>query len=135
MAHYAFLDENNIVTEVIVGRNEDEVVDGISDWEEHYSQVRGQRCLRTSINGNIRRTFARVGSRYDEETDCFILPQPFPSWTLEDGYWVPPVAMPDNIVDGHMWIWNEDIVDWEDIDIFSTVAPADTTDGGDDSGD
>ncbi|CAB5228890.1 hypothetical protein UFOVP1548_53, partial [uncultured Caudovirales phage] len=45
MAHYAFLDSNNIVTQVIVGRNEDEVVDGISDWEAHYAEVMGQRCV------------------------------------------------------------------------------------------
>ena len=50
MAHYAFLDENNIVTEVIVGRDEDEVVDGISDWEAYYGEFRGQTCKRTSYN-------------------------------------------------------------------------------------
>ena len=47
MAHYAFLDENNIVAEVIVGRNETEVVDGISDWETYYGNRRGQVCKRT----------------------------------------------------------------------------------------
>jgi hypothetical protein len=55
MAHFAELGEDNIVTEVIVGRNEDEVVDGISDWEEYYGSLRGQRCLRTSYNHNIRK--------------------------------------------------------------------------------
>jgi hypothetical protein len=61
MAHYAFLDENNIVTEVITGRNEDEVVDGISDWEAAYEEVRGQTCKRTSYNGNIRGVYAGIG--------------------------------------------------------------------------
>jgi hypothetical protein len=74
MAHYAFLDENNIVTEVIVGRNEDEVVDGIYDWEAYYAEVRGQRCLRTSYNNNIRGVYAGIGFSYDEELDIFIAP-------------------------------------------------------------
>jgi hypothetical protein len=76
MAHYAFLDENNIVTEVIVGRNEDEVVDGISDWEAHYGEFRGQVCKRTSYNGNIRRNYAGIGYTYDEARDAFIPPKP-----------------------------------------------------------
>ena len=50
MAHYAFLDDNNVVTEVIAGRNENEVVDGITDWEQHYGEFRGQVCKRTSYN-------------------------------------------------------------------------------------
>lgn len=74
MAHYAFLDENNIVTEVIVGRDEWEVVDGISDWEEAYSLVRGQTCKRTSYNGNIRGVYAGVGMTYDETNDVFVPP-------------------------------------------------------------
>jgi hypothetical protein len=72
MAHYAFLDENNIVTEVIVGRNEDEVVDGISNWEEYYGNFRGQTCKRTSYNGNIRFNYAGIGMSYDEGRDAFI---------------------------------------------------------------
>ena len=72
MAHYAFLDENNIVTEVITGRNEDEVVDGISNWEEHYGNFRGQTCKRTSYNGNIRFNYAGIGMSYDEGRDAFI---------------------------------------------------------------
>lgn len=74
MAHYAFLDENNIVTEVIVGRNEDEVVNGISDWEAYYGAMRGQKCVRTSYNGRIRGVYAGIGYRYDEENDVFVEP-------------------------------------------------------------
>ena len=72
MAHYAFLNENNIVTEVIVGRNENEVVDGISDWEAHYGEFRGQSCKRTSYNKNIRKNFAGTGMFYDSVRDAFI---------------------------------------------------------------
>jgi hypothetical protein len=72
MAHYAFLDENNIVTEVITGRNEDEVVDGISNWEEYYGNFRGQTCKRTSYNNNIRKNYAGIGYTYDGSRDAFI---------------------------------------------------------------
>jgi hypothetical protein len=75
MAHYAFLDENNIVTEVIPGRDEWEEVDGITDWEQAYSEVRGQVCKRTSYNGNIRYNYAGVGYTYDAEADAFIPPR------------------------------------------------------------
>ena len=75
MAHYAFLDENNIVTEVIVGRHEYEVVDGISDWEAHYGDFRGQVCKRTSYNGNYRKNYAGIGYTYDSERDAFIAPK------------------------------------------------------------
>ena len=75
MAHYAFLDENNIVTEVIVGRHEYEVVDGISDWEAHYGEFRGQVCKRTSYNGNYRKNYAGIGYTYDSERDAFIAPK------------------------------------------------------------
>lgn len=71
MAHYAFLDENNIVTEVIVGINENEVIDGIEP-EKWYSNFRGQKCLRTSYNANIRKNYAGIGYFYDEKLDAFI---------------------------------------------------------------
>ena len=76
MAHYAFLDENNIVTEVIVGRDETEEVDGITDWEQAYSEVRGQVCKRTSYNNNIRYNYAGIGYTYDPIDDAFIAPMP-----------------------------------------------------------
>jgi hypothetical protein len=81
MAHYAFLDENNIVTEVITGRNEDEVVNNINNWEEYYGSIRNQRCLRTSYNNNIRKNYAGIGYTYNEELDAFIPPKPI------DGNW------------------------------------------------
>lgn len=76
MAHYAFLDENNIVTEVITGRDEWEEVDGITDWEQAYSEVRSQACKRTSYNGNIRFNYAGIGFTYDPIDDAFIAPMP-----------------------------------------------------------
>ena len=76
MAHYAFLDENNIVTEVIPGRDEWEIVDDITDWEKAYGEIRGQVCKRTSYNGNIRYNYAGIGYTYDPIDDAFIPPMP-----------------------------------------------------------
>lgn len=73
MAHYAFLD-NNVVTEVIVGKDETETIEGLTP-EEWYGNFRGQKCIRTSYNGNIRFNFAGVGMSYDETRDAFIAPQ------------------------------------------------------------
>jgi hypothetical protein len=73
MAHYAFLDENNIVTEVIVGIDETELIEGLSP-EEWYGNFRGQRCLRTSYNHNIRGVYAGIGYSYDEANDVFVAP-------------------------------------------------------------
>lgn len=85
MAHYAFLDENNIVTEVITGRNENEIVDGISDWEKYYGEFRGQKCIRTSYNSNIRKNYAGIGFTYDEVRDAFIPPKPeYGNWKLNE---------------------------------------------------
>jgi hypothetical protein len=76
MAHYAFLDENNVVTEVITGRDEWEEVDGITDWEKAYGDYRGQVCKRTSYNSKIRYNYAGVGFTYDPIDDAFIPPMP-----------------------------------------------------------
>lgn len=74
MAHYAFLDENNVVTEVIVGRDETELIEG-KDPETWYGEFRGQTCKRTSYNGNVRKHFAGIGFTYDETLDAFIPPK------------------------------------------------------------
>lgn len=124
MAHYAFIDENNIVTEVITGRNEDEVVDGISDWEAYYGKLRGQRCVRTSYNGNIRCNYAGVGFSYDETLDAFIPPKPdgFDSFVLDEDtcLWVPPVPMPSDVSKvegdgGSLYSWNEETETWDPV--------------------
>jgi hypothetical protein len=124
MAHYAVLDENNIVVQVITGRDEDEVVDGISDWEEYYSQVLGQRCVRTSYNTlagahieggePFRGNYAGIGFTFDENLDAFIAPQPFASWSLNEGTftWEPPVALPE---DGETYSWDEEAGNWSEV--------------------
>jgi len=75
MAHYAFLDESNIVTEVITGKDETELIDGITP-EEWYGNYRGQACVRTSYNANIRYNYAGIGYTYDPIDDAFIPPIP-----------------------------------------------------------
>lgn len=75
MAHYAFLDDSNIVTEVIVGKDETELIDGLTP-EQWYGNYRGQTCVRTSYNGNIRYNYAGIGYTYDPIDDAFIAPMP-----------------------------------------------------------
>ena len=74
MAHYAFLDEGNIVTEVITGIDETETIEGLST-ETWYGNFRGQTCKRTSYNNNIRKNYAGIGYTYDAERDAFISPK------------------------------------------------------------
>ena len=103
MAHYTFLDKNNIVTEVITGIDETELIEGL-DTESWYSNFRGQTCKRTSYNNNIRKQYAGIGFTYDAVNDVFISPQPYPSWALDNEFnWQPPTAMPTE----GMWYWNE----------------------------
>lgn len=120
MAHYAFLDENNIVTEVIVGIDENELIEGLSP-EEWYGNFRGQVCKRTSYNtfagenktnnSPFRKNYAGIGFIYDEERDAFYVPQPYPSWTLneETCIWEPPIPMPNL---RYAVKWNEDTLSW-----------------------
>ena len=116
MAHYAFLDENNIVTEVIVGIDETELIEELSP-EIWYGNFRNQTCIRTSYNGNIRKNYAGIGYSYDEERDAFIPPKPFNSWLLDEEIcqWQSPVPYPSEVPEGSFYIWNEDIVNWEEI--------------------
>ena len=125
MAHYAFINENNIVTEVIVGKHEDDTTDlpeGFADWEAWYADFRGQTCKRTSYNtianthtGDgtpFRGNYAGIGFTYDTENDVFYPPQPYPSWVLNETTWTwdAPVAYP---TDGEAYIWNENQGNWE----------------------
>lgn len=109
MAHYAFLNEDNIVTEVIVGKDE---TDTSQDWEQFYGEFRNQVCIRTSYNGNIRKNYAGIGYTYDSQRDAFIPPQPFPSWLLveETCQWGAPVPMPN---EGGPYFWNETNQSWD----------------------
>ena len=120
MAHYAFLNKDNVVTEVIVGN--DELEDG-GNWEQRYGDFRGQICKRTSYNtyGGVhrnggtpfRKNYAGIGFSFDEQRDAFIPPQPYPSWILNEDtcLWESPVPMPE---DG-LWQWDEAQQDWVEI--------------------
>jgi hypothetical protein len=124
MAYYAFLNENNIVTEVISGRNENEIIEGISDWETYYGNLRNQVCKRTSCNtiGGIHKTdgtpfrknFAGQGYVYDQERDAFIAPKPFSKWVLNEDTccWEAPIPYP---TDDKRYIWNDNKSVWEEL--------------------
>ena len=108
MAHYAFLNENNIVTEVITGIDESELIEGL-DTETWYGNFRGQTCKRTSYNGNIRKQYAGIGYTYDTLNDVFIAPQPYQSWSLDDNFdWQAPMPRPEE----GFWRWDEDSLNW-----------------------
>jgi hypothetical protein len=107
MAHYAFIDENNVVTEVITGIDETELIKGI-DPETWYGNFRGQTCKRTSYNNNIRKQYAGIGFTYDEVADEFVQPQPYPSWSLDSNNdWQPPTPKPE----GNFY-WDEESLSW-----------------------
>jgi len=127
MAHYAFLDDSNTVTEVIVGN--DENTDGI-DWEQWYGEYRGAVCKRTSYNTRagiyydqqtaapspdqsqaFRKNYAGIGFSYDHARDAFIPPKPYPLWLLNNDscVWEPPVAYP---LDGKPYFWDETAGNW-----------------------
>lgn len=108
MAHYAFLDENNVVIEVITGIDETELIEGL-DTETWYGNFKGQTCKRTSYNGNIRKQYAGIGFTYDAVNDVFIAPQPYPSWSLDENFdWQAPTPRPEE----GFWNWDEDLGDW-----------------------
>jgi hypothetical protein len=115
MAHYAILDENNVVTDVTVGKNEDELIDGQPvDWEAYYG---GKRTSYNTVGGvhllggtPFRKNYAGIGYTYRQDIDAFVPPKPFASWLLNaQAQWEAPVAMP---ADGKMYSWNEDTVNW-----------------------
>ena len=106
MAHYAFIDDDNLVIEVITGRDEDDLAEGVTSWEDYYGAFRGQRCLQTSYNtlggvhyttdeeGNrvtsedqskaFRKNYAGIGYTFDGERDAFIPPKPGNDWVLNE---------------------------------------------------
>ena len=110
MAHYAFLDSNNVVTEVIVGIDETELIENL-DPETWYGNFKNQKCVRTSYNGKIRKNFAGVGFIYDEIRDAFIPPKPFASWIFneEKCVWLAPKDYPDATKN---YYWDEEDQNW-----------------------
>ena len=115
MAHYAFLDENNIVTEVITGIDETELIEGL-DPETWYGNFRGQTCKRTSYNGNIRKNYAGISFYFDSDRDAFIPPKPYPSWILNEDTcnWESPVPYPEG--EG-IYSWDEDQLQWVEVNV------------------
>lgn len=113
MAHYAFLDENNVVTEVIVGIDETELIEGL-DAETWYGNFRNQTCKRTSYNGHIRKNYAGIGYTYDSNKDAFIPPKPYSSWILDEDtcLWKAPISYPNN---GKSYQWNESDQKWDEV--------------------
>jgi hypothetical protein len=112
MAHYAFLDENNIVTEVITGIDETQLIEGL-DTETWYGNFRQQVCKRTSYNHKIRKQYAGIGYSYDLAADVFILPQPYASWILDSSFdWQPPTIKP---IEGS-YDWDELTLSWIEIE-------------------
>lgn len=125
MAHYAFLDDNNVVLEVLVGideTNTDELPEGFDSWEAYYTNIKGKTCKRTSYNTYknthllggtaFRGTYAGIGYIYEADNDRFIPYKPYDSWTWnEDSYnWIAPVALPDT---DNEYDWNESTQSWD----------------------
>jgi hypothetical protein len=118
MAHFAQLNEENLVTQVIVVANQDTAdQDGVENEAigiEFCNNLLGGRWVQTSYNANIRKNYAGIGYKYDATLDAFIPPQPFESWTLneETAQWEAPTPYPD---DGKRYSWDEATTSWVEI--------------------
>ena len=119
MAHFAQLNEENLVTQVIVVANQDTAdQDGVENEAigiEFCTNLLGGNWKQTSYNGNIRKNYAGIGYKYDAELDAFIPPQPYASWLLDEetAQWKAPVDYP---TDGGRYTWNEETLTWDVID-------------------
>jgi hypothetical protein len=118
MSHFAKLDENNVVIQVIVVDNKD-TADASGVEKEYIGAAFCERLLggtwkQTSYNGNFRKNYAGVGYTYDSVRDAFIPPKPYPSWILNEQtcIWEPPVAMPQ---DGKRYQWDEATTSWVEL--------------------
>ena len=118
MAHFAQLNEENLVTQVIVVANQDTAdKDGVENEAigiEFCTNLLGGNWKQTSYNGNIRKNYAGVGYKYDAALDAFIPPQPFASWTLneETAQWEAPTPYPE---DGKRYTWDEETISWAEV--------------------
>jgi len=123
MAHFAKLDENNIVTEVLVIDNQILTQGGDTENEELGIQFLNElykhpSWAQTSYNDNFRKQYAGIGMKYDPNNEVFIHPQPFESWTLNSNFdWEAPVPRPDNY---KTYTWDEENLKW---DLFTPVSP------------
>ena len=118
MAHYAILDENNTVTQVIVGKDENEPLpEAYKSWEEYYGgkQTSYNTIGNVHLNGGtpFRKNYAGIGYTYDEQFDAFIPPKPYDSWKFDyqTFLWVAPVPKPEYEV-GYIWLWSEINKEW-----------------------
>jgi hypothetical protein len=115
MAHFAQLDDNNVVTQVIVVANEELLFEGVENETQGVIFCRSlfgndTKWVQTSYNGNIRKRYAGIGYTYDADKDAFIAPKPYGSWVLDaDLNWQAPVAMPE---DGKAYAWFEPNQEW-----------------------
>lgn len=120
MAHFAQLNEENIVTQVIVVANQDTAdQDGVESEAvgiAFCTNLLGGNWKQTSYNGNIRKNYAGIGYKYDATLDAFIPPQPFASWTLDETtcQWKAPVDCP---TDGERYTWNEETLTWDKVKV------------------
>lgn len=115
MAHFAKLDEDNVVTQVIVVANEELMDNGVENEAKGIAfcqSLFGGTWKQTSYNGKSRKNYANIGYVYDSERDAFIAPQPYPSWTLNEDTcrWVAPIPVP---MDGKEYRWNEAARSWD----------------------
>lgn len=110
MSHFAELDNNNIVLQVLVG--DDSLPNEGYDW---FVENFGGRWVKTSYNAKIRKNFAGIGFTYDESRDAFIPPKPYNSWILNEIIcrWMPPVELPN---DGNPYTWNEETTSWDPVE-------------------
>ena len=119
MAHFAELDENNVVLRVIVVGNKDTSTPDGTEVESigvaFCQRLFGGNWVQTSYNGNMRARYAGIGYTYDKDLDVFIAPKPYPSWLLgPDTNWYAPVPMP---TDGKPYVWNESTQSWDLVDV------------------
>lgn len=119
MAHYAKINENNIVEQVIVINNDKELINGIEDENAGVafciSLTGHQNWKKTSYNGNIRKQYAGIGFTYDPVKDVFVSPKPYPSWTLDDNSdWQAPTPKPE---DNNIYRWDESTLSWVLVEI------------------
>ena len=117
MAHFAELNENNIVLRIVVVGNEDTADEQGNEVEAigiaFCENLLGGTWMQTSYNNNIRKQFAGIGDTYDANLDIFIRRQPYPSWSLDENHdWQPPTPMPE----GNTWGWDEDTQTWQELE-------------------
>jgi hypothetical protein len=116
MAHFAKIDEQGMVTQVIVVNNSDILDENGQESEaigkQFCTNLLGGEWVQTSYNGNMRKQYACVGGRYDSVNDVFIAVQPYPSWVLDENFdWQAPIPLPEG--DEYLWeIWDEDNQQW-----------------------